>query len=396
MADSQNATTKCFSGILRRLLCTGSLPTHPSDHFTEPNTTLEFEHPKKDPKTPVNVEAPPATTPGIVARLMGLESFPVPKGRSTLDPFSRSRSVNSMDFLMEFNQTQAWHRRVRTSVSFREVEPTVLHRQNHELFIFALENVDESGEFGSKQRKAEAGLGETKQRKVEKKKNKENVREKVHVKKKENVENKKKASKGKDEPRSSAVYGKQCSKVANCSGAKSVGSVLPHKNDVHRKPRENSKLKNTLKPVIQKKVTVGSKLINKKKSHHDSHLSEESRPMGLDSRRKSSPKIANYDYPSPYIARPTSNTDGLELGAIKSKDYESVKTRETTYYTELLGEIFRLTEIDVKESYWMAKEVRRFEDFEDTCMELGQDILDIELEEVVYELATYQLTSFAL
>ncbi|GMP85875.1 hypothetical protein CsSME_00038872 [Camellia sinensis var. sinensis] len=124
MTNSQNSTSKYFSGILRRLLCTGNLPTHPSDLIIDPTTTIPtttFENPKNDFKTQVK-------TPGVVARLMGLDSLPdlnlVPKDSSIL----RSRSVNSVNYFPNFNPTLSHHRRFRTSLSFREV-PTFLQQQ---------------------------------------------------------------------------------------------------------------------------------------------------------------------------------------------------------------------------------------------------------------------------
>ncbi|CAL5387214.1 unnamed protein product [Camellia sinensis] len=72
MVKSQNSKFKCFSGILRCLLRIGTLPTQPSDPTTDiPTTTTTFENPKKNFKTQVK-------TPGVVARLMGLDSLPDP------------------------------------------------------------------------------------------------------------------------------------------------------------------------------------------------------------------------------------------------------------------------------------------------------------------------------
>ncbi|CAL5419608.1 unnamed protein product [Camellia sinensis] len=67
MAKSQNSKFKCFSGILR---CIGGLPTQPSDPTTDipTTTTTTFENPKKNFKTDVK-------TPGVVGRLMGLDSL---------------------------------------------------------------------------------------------------------------------------------------------------------------------------------------------------------------------------------------------------------------------------------------------------------------------------------
>ncbi|CAL5421992.1 unnamed protein product [Camellia sinensis] len=71
--DSQNSKFKCFSGILRSLLYIGNLPTQPSDPTTDiPTTTTTFENPKKNFKTQVR-------TPGVAARLMGLDLLPNPK-----------------------------------------------------------------------------------------------------------------------------------------------------------------------------------------------------------------------------------------------------------------------------------------------------------------------------
>ncbi|CAL5419604.1 unnamed protein product [Camellia sinensis] len=71
---AQNSKFKCFSGILRCLLCIGSLPTQPSDPTTDipTTTTTTFENPKKNFKTQVK-------TPGVMARLMGLDSLPNPR-----------------------------------------------------------------------------------------------------------------------------------------------------------------------------------------------------------------------------------------------------------------------------------------------------------------------------
>ncbi|CAL5421985.1 unnamed protein product [Camellia sinensis] len=73
MAKSQNSKFKCFSSILRSLLCISNLPTQPSDPTTDiPTTTTTFENPKKNFKTQVRA-------PGVVARLMSLDLLPDPR-----------------------------------------------------------------------------------------------------------------------------------------------------------------------------------------------------------------------------------------------------------------------------------------------------------------------------
>lgn len=124
MPESREAnSSKCFSAVLSRLLCSGGLPTHPSEQLIEPRIEkLEFPIPKAAAEE--NVKR--SSSPGVVARLMGLESFPDQNHNKerTLGDFFRSRSVNSIDFLSHFDPVKPRdhrrHRRVRTSVSFRE------------------------------------------------------------------------------------------------------------------------------------------------------------------------------------------------------------------------------------------------------------------------------------
>lgn len=107
----------CFAAVLSRLLCSGGLPTHPSERLIEPRIEkLEHRKPLESAKS--------CSNPGVVARLMGLESFPAENCKErTLGDYFRSRSVNSIDFLSHFDPVKPRnhrHRRVKTSVSFRE------------------------------------------------------------------------------------------------------------------------------------------------------------------------------------------------------------------------------------------------------------------------------------
>jgi hypothetical protein len=205
----------------------------PADHILE-SKTAKSEEQKEKPKAAAN--------PGIVARLMGLESLPENnwvsrKGIS--DSVVRSRSVNFADYLLEFDLTQAQqHRRVRTSVSFREV-PTPSHQQNRDFLVVCLNDGDESTKgMRSKVRKSEVGFGEMKQRKEQRSKNKESRREKEVLKKKENRGNNK-ISKLRDEPR--RIPTNLSSKVGN------------------------GKTKSALKPKNQKKLFVEHKFTRKRK-----------------------------------------------------------------------------------------------------------------------------------
>ncbi|KAE9603116.1 hypothetical protein Lalb_Chr12g0207011 [Lupinus albus] len=122
MAKADKANSGCFSGFLQVLLCHGngtSPPMHRSDNVTTSEKT-ELVQLKKD--TMVDEYA---ATHGVVARLMGLDSLPKTnfstKG-ATHDSVPRSRSVNFVDYLLDFDINQSNnHHRSKTSTSFREV-----------------------------------------------------------------------------------------------------------------------------------------------------------------------------------------------------------------------------------------------------------------------------------
>ncbi|KAA8517785.1 hypothetical protein F0562_015254 [Nyssa sinensis] len=414
MTNSHKPTSKCFSGILRRFQCTGSLPTYPSDHIIE-SDTIRFHFPGKESKTVAKTtQAPSTPSPGIVARLMGLDTLPdinwVPR-ETTLDSILRSRSVNFVDYLPEFNLTQAQHRQVRTSVSFREV-PTFLHQQNQDCYVLCFEKaVAKNNDMRVNEGKSKKSSEEVKLKKSDGSRNKENISERVPVKKKsEAKENKKKACKGMDKRKSTSVSTESSSKV---------GNVLAHapKKDVCRKPPATLKARDQANPINRKQVSVGSNFTKKKKkqqaskkevpecntensspisffeflTHLEAPISEETRLMGLNRRAKSSSKICNCDYPSPNIVSTLNADDDHELGTINNKAEKSVKIQEIEeYYTQLLCEICRLTEEDMKESNWVTPKVLKFEDFEEICMEFGQQILELLVKQVVDELEGFQ------
>ncbi|KAJ9185371.1 hypothetical protein P3X46_005013 [Hevea brasiliensis] len=408
----------CLSGIARLLLCKGSLQTHPSDQITYPNTA-EFDRVNKYQKNEVNIKLENGTTtatapaaaaaPGVVARLMGLDSLPdtnwVPKGR-TPDSVTRSRSVNFMDYLLDFDLSQAQHRRVKTSVSFREV-PTLLNQQNqHDFFVLYLDNTEKTKKGGSKLRKSEVGLEELKQQK-----NKEKSKNKVinntpagraGMKKKEkNQRNNLNISKLKDEPMK-VSNNKQISSFGNCKGAQvSSGFVSPRKKD------GISKAKSPVKPMNQKEVLVESKFMKKIKNQHaiknaqsdcsseDStpvsvldldeflihdltHLSDYASPQEFNPGKKSSPKTTNFDYPFSQATRSWSPGD------------------DAKYYIEAARKLTRLTEDDIKESNWLGKNLFNLESFEEICLDFAGQILDLLVKQVAEELVGLHVENIQL
>ncbi|CAH9103355.1 unnamed protein product [Cuscuta europaea] len=125
----------CFSGLLTHILCGKSLPTHPSDQLpgayshslpADEQSSVKSHH-RPDSKAAPTTTA--TTTPGVVARLMGLESMPDSSspGSRSFGSYLRSRSVNFLDYFPQIDLTgEGQHRRVRTSPSFREADFVVL------------------------------------------------------------------------------------------------------------------------------------------------------------------------------------------------------------------------------------------------------------------------------
>ncbi|THF95646.1 uncharacterized protein LOC114318487 [Camellia sinensis] len=402
MTNSQNSTSKCFSGILRRLLCTGNLPTHPSDLIIDPTTT--FENSKNDFKTQVK-------TPGVVARLMGLDSLPhlnlVPKDSSIL----RSRSVNSVNYFPDFDPTRSHHRRVRTSLSFREV-PTFLQqqqqpkKQNLDFFVLCLEKVGGNG--GNKMGlSSDIALKDLKQQEMKTERSRENLSE-------TKFENKRKVFRRKeDQPN------KLC---RNCS-LKVDNVNLDRKNKVvvvQRQARESLIAKKSgVKNVNQKKTKSELKIGNKKKSRNnmakkvqqsvcvlenlspvsvlDLHHESTSGHTNVTISNSRSSNVANNDSNNP-SSNYTRNFIADEHHVIKAKnrDDKEKQTSETQYYDVMLTQILRLTEKGIEETHWVNEKVIEFEDIEEICTVFGQQILDFLFHQVVDELVLCNMNKLAL
>jgi len=256
MAKAEKPKSGCFPGLLRVLLCAGnatSPPVHPSDHFTESDES-EKAHSTKE-----TLVVNDGSTPGVVARLMGLDSLPNSKWAlkgATPDSVPRSRSVNFVDYLLEFDASHGIHRRVKTSSSFREVPGLVQNNQkgnNNNLFVFCMD-----GDKDEEVRKLETGLGEVRKGKRPGSKNKESV----GVKKERNVGKNRKISKLKNEPRRDPsskhgskgrnLEGKDLSSVS--SGSSKCSSCSARQNGGGSRSRSNTYL-----PKKQKKELVETK-----------------------------------------------------------------------------------------------------------------------------------------
>lgn len=181
MTQRANPKTGCLTAVVRRLLCSGSQQTHPSDNILDSDETLqllipyeEIEEPKKEIKTETQNDdvslhpPPPPPPPNVVAKLMGLDN-PVP-GSNRFRYFddsgsavTRSKSVNFMDYILRVHEEEEEEedekdgqrrcRRVKASVSFREIVPTSARwssnqqQKKHDFLLLYLDKLDEKREL---------------------------------------------------------------------------------------------------------------------------------------------------------------------------------------------------------------------------------------------------------
>ncbi|KAF3449518.1 hypothetical protein FNV43_RR10247 [Rhamnella rubrinervis] len=409
MTNSESGSSGCFSGILRRVLCTGSVPTHPSDQILDSNKVIEPNFPEKKEANKGKVEIPSPSGPGIVARLMGLDSLPETKwvpGDRKPDSVTRSRSVNFAEYLLKFDsssEAQQNHRRVATSLSFREVPASCYQQRSRDFLVVYLDdNVDEPKEIELKERKCEMGFRENRQgmkQRSHKSKEKEKKREKTvrlmknNRKENEGIITSKKISKLKDEPRREFRKVKD-SKNCNINGAKGFGSVMPCK--------KSNNGGGNLKPENRKKMAAKQKFTKKRKNKHASKKIEpisecfpENRSYVLDvydalvqhDQTQSSEDLRPINKSTPTV--PCSEEfDQLSAGKKKDNNEAIIRKSETEGYTELLPSLLcRLTEEDMKESNWIGKNVLEFEGFDlKICMEFERLLVDNLLYQLIDEL----------
>ncbi|EXB99425.1 hypothetical protein L484_016401 [Morus notabilis] len=404
MAKSEASNAGCFSGIIRRMLCTGNVPTHPSDQITDnySKTTIldDMKKLKKDEKKPES-QAQSGGGPSIIAKLMGLDSLPAdtnwaPKGR-TPDSFSRSRSVNFADYLLKFDLTDQshshQHRRVRTSVSFREVPASFRQQnQNHDFLVVYLDNSDDSSK---EMKKSEMGFREEKQGKRKEK----SIKEYQSVRlKKENEKTNNRISKLKNEPRKRIMS--KNSKTFKQNGTKVLGSVLPRK----KKEQNNVGVKlKVLKPQNQKKAPA--KFARKRENRQ---VRTKIQPIDSNPENLSPVSVLDEVYnlyseghsraENPYLKTErelnVSYDNELKLRRVVKKDHGKAENKDMEDFTELAEQLRKLAEEDLSQTYWIsattsttrAKNVLDFEGLEDICMEFEWHILDVLLHEVTSEI----------
>ncbi|KAF5470435.1 hypothetical protein F2P56_010949 [Juglans regia] len=427
LCNSKSATAGCLAGILRRILCSGKLPKHPSDHISEAASVVCDED--RELKAKEKIET--AATPGIVARMMGLESMPeINWVHKSSDPnsISRSRSMNSENHLAGFDPMQGQHRRVKSTLSFRE-SPTFLELENENFLILSFENGGGSKEFRSKGRKSELGLGELRQRRAERCKTVENKAGRLQEMKNNNCYEGEQESEKKvlgnlkeREKCSKRIPDKPIAKVGNNGKAKgSTISPSPSKSSNEKAHVAMEAVKTPI-PSNQKEVLNRGRPRKKKKKINpcvvqkveSEFSSEDSSPVSVldsghflfdpafptseqdsnladsKSRRKLSPELENCKQPSPGKDTTligdeprTKKIEGKYQGTKKKADCHSEN------YEEMWVEILRLTGAELVGSNWEYRGMGNHGDLEAISANFELEILDQLLVELVGQLARH-------
>lgn len=374
MEKQENSRNGCFSSFIKVLLCARnetSPPVYPSEN-------VETIHHKKDKLFDDSI----TTTPGVVARLMGLDSLPSTKRvvqGTTLDSVPRSKSVNFVDYLLEFDKNMGSHRRVKTSASFREV-PSMVEKKKS--FLFVLDIDDKKGKV---QEENDANL---------RRKSKETVR----VKKEKNQGKNKKISKLKDEPRRvpfSSSSSKYKSRVRDCSKDKDFSSVSIRCNCSYYgyggdAGSSSSSCSTSSLPNRQKKGFVEPKMRNKVKKHvspkkiQTEHSMENLSPVSvLDVNDYAFLYGADFSVTSTLPLKskrksksllPVSLEEDVEEKVNNNKGYapHTDINREAEYYSDLMLKLRSLTEESIRESDCTSKT----QSLEEICMVFEQTIFD--------------------
>ncbi|XP_031271219.1 uncharacterized protein LOC116129629 [Pistacia vera] len=355
ISASKSATTPgCLAAILRRILCSKTLP---SDQITNTDTQVGSILCEKD----LEWKSEDKAMPSLVARLMGLEGVP----NSSTGKISRSRSMNSLDFEASSGQTEGddnKHRRVKSSTLSIQEMPTFFEVENEEFFVLSFGNRNEDEEKRTRRKKCEMGRGELKQRRGDRCRNKEQ-----------------------------GVFNKP---ENPCVGSEIMEFSTPIKNN---EVYEGAKLRRRRKKKKKKVQSIELESNSEDSSpvsvlDFDQFIMSEldcSNLVESNSRRKLSPEPdQNYDCQSP---RNDNNLMILDVPKPKKSEGKCVGSRKryirSHNYFNICDQIYKMTDGEVAESNWLhRKNMMRHEDFEEISADLGSQILDQSLDELVHQL----------
>ncbi|XP_030464260.2 uncharacterized protein LOC115683793 [Syzygium oleosum] len=316
----------CIAGVLRRILCSRSLPTHPF----ECDNDRDHSKPKEQNE--------PNTTPGIVARLMGLESLPNTSSmhiHQSPNSISRSRSLNYLDFKEEeFDDEMKWqHLQVSSTLSFREM-PTYLEVENEEFLVLNFGNGSEKE--GRKRRSSRSKIQERRTGERCEKPNRENER-------------------------------------GRATESSSSDSVLAN-NDLGTPQTSRSQVVKMCQSVRSLEAVCGSEEDSSPVSVLDFgefisdpqvSTSDDSRLERPSSRKKLAPELESNEHSSP-----RSDIDLLDDQPKQSEGKCLGSRKQRQSYSEMCSEICKISEKETIELDWLDPRMVKREDIEG----IGQDL----------------------
>ncbi|XP_020216233.1 uncharacterized protein LOC109799971 [Cajanus cajan] len=398
MCTSKSTSSGCLTSILRKILCSDGLPR---DQTRELDSLDKDQNLKGKQNVETSTTSTTITTPGIVARLMGLESIEMPCG-SKPNSLSRSRSMNSVDCLGEFNGMEVLHKRVKSTLSFRE-PPTFLLHESDKFLVLSFEGKGESREFKSSGRKREQGCEELKQKvRSERGELRENKREKVCDEKVRKLGGKR-------------VSHVSCGNVGSDGKLKEITNTMRTSKASFEKKKgfdyEAVKLSQNMKG---KEVAVGEKQKRRRRKKKKTICqtenkvevdckSEDSSPVSvldferelcgtvdLSSRRKLSPKLESDQH------IPVNSDDNLVIDEKKDKAIDNnnnknegskKKEKKVQDYIDICSEVCRIVDDELAASNQKHIWTNKQGDLGGISADLESEIFDYLLNELVDELA---------
>ncbi|XP_050236877.1 uncharacterized protein LOC126686718 [Mercurialis annua] len=317
---SFDASPSCLSAIFCRLFCSRALPTHPSD-IHQQHSTKSFDVPH---------QAAASSPPGIVARLMGLETNFTEVSANSI---SRSKSLNFVEF-----SDQKHHTRAKSSTFAPLGMPTFLELENEEFFILSFEKRGDWKETRDTRRKS---------KEFRAKRNKENKNENVQLKKKEDKEDIMNNDK-----EQLTVVDQEIGKIED-----SAKASLP--------------LRELCRMTTAKQDWINCKEMKKKRRHGRRLKSEEEEEEECSSEESSPVSVLDFD---PFVVPTKSEEDGSSRRKLSSALEDSnSKRREAAYHNDN----------QVVEFIWRHKMIREFQDFEEITAEIELQIFNELLEELL-------------
>ncbi|KMT05038.1 hypothetical protein BVRB_7g171980 [Beta vulgaris subsp. vulgaris] len=382
---SKGNTFGCFSGVLSRILCSKSLPTHPSDPIEN------FNQKKLSSK----IEIDGSNTPNVVARLMGLDSMPeisMKYSQKMPNSVSRSKSMDSEDFREETEEIKGQHRRVKTSVSFRET-PDFFELEDGDFFVLSFENGGKKKKNGSNLGNFDVGIKGKKHRRRKEKCGRKQRRNRDEQSKERVFSNEERLTlkiSPQNSPKIDAFFDVQkqsyhlsplkdkfCSKEEEFDGIKARKKKRKEicfgesKDDEVECDSDNSSpvsvLDHNTDFISDPEVTTTSE--------------EDARLGGSESVSKSYTSQSNES--DKEHARETCGNEAISVG-LKRKEYKKHEN------IEMLKRVCKLAEVEVRNSNWKYRRMLRDDELQDIAKDFGQRIFNQLVSELIDQLVGFE------